>query len=175
MDSIKCQIKFGYHVRPDAAHKWILETALVAEGYRVIESVIRDHKRNHSDELIENKHFLPQSKKSTLVVTRPPIEHIGQNAASSAWASPSNPNRRRSLETGPKIKKLALMSYSVSRRVGKGRCGANLYPNPYSRKLKSPLELSLRGFFLSSSGSRTRTCDLWVMSPTSYQLLHPAV
>ncbi len=25
------------------------------------------------------------------------------------------------------------------------------------------------------SGDRTRTCDLWVMSPTSYQLLHPAV
>ena len=28
---------------------------------------------------------------------------------------------------------------------------------------------------LSSSGDRTRTCDLWVMSPTSYQLLHPAI
>ena len=26
-----------------------------------------------------------------------------------------------------------------------------------------------------SSGDRTRTCDLWVMSPTSYQLLHPAI
>ena len=25
------------------------------------------------------------------------------------------------------------------------------------------------------SGDRTRTCGLWVMSPTSYQLLHPAV
>ena len=24
-------------------------------------------------------------------------------------------------------------------------------------------------------GSRTRTSDLWVMSPTSYQLLHPAM
>ena len=28
---------------------------------------------------------------------------------------------------------------------------------------------------LLCSGDRTRTCDLWVMSPTSYQLLHPAV
>ncbi len=28
---------------------------------------------------------------------------------------------------------------------------------------------------ISSSGNRTRTCDLWVMSPTSYQLLHPAI
>ncbi len=26
-----------------------------------------------------------------------------------------------------------------------------------------------------SSGDRTRTYDLWVMSPTSYQLLHPAM
>ena len=26
-----------------------------------------------------------------------------------------------------------------------------------------------------SSGDRTRTCDLWVMSPTSCQLLHPAM
>ena len=26
-----------------------------------------------------------------------------------------------------------------------------------------------------SSGGRTRTCGLWVMSPTSYQLLHPAI
>jgi uncharacterized protein with HEPN domain len=29
--------------------------------------------------------------------------------------------------------------------------------------------------FLFSSGDRTRTDDLWVMSPTSYHLLHPAV
>ena len=25
------------------------------------------------------------------------------------------------------------------------------------------------------SGGKTRTYDLWVMSPTSYQLLHPAI
>ncbi len=29
--------------------------------------------------------------------------------------------------------------------------------------------------FFFSSGDRTRTDDLWVMSPTSYQLLHPAI
>ena len=28
---------------------------------------------------------------------------------------------------------------------------------------------------LHGSGDKTRTCDLWVMSPTSYQLLHPAI
>ncbi len=32
----------------------------------------------------------------------------------------------------------------------------------------------LQWLFLSS-GSWTRTSDLWVMSPTSYQLLHPAM
>ena len=30
-------------------------------------------------------------------------------------------------------------------------------------------------FVLVSSGGRTRTCDLRVMSPTSYRLLYPAV
>ena len=39
-------------------------------------------------------------------------------------------------------------------------------------RTKKP-ELSLR-FFLCSGG-QTRTDDLWVMSPTSYQLLHPAI
>ena len=31
------------------------------------------------------------------------------------------------------------------------------------------------GFLSLSSGGRTRTSDLWVMSPTSCQLLHPAM
>jgi hypothetical protein len=31
------------------------------------------------------------------------------------------------------------------------------------------------GLFTLSSGGKTRTYDLWVMSPTSYQLLHPAI
>ena len=38
---------------------------------------------------------------------------------------------------------------------------------------KKPRPLGLG--FLSSSGGRTRTYDLRVMSPTSYQLLHPAI
>jgi hypothetical protein len=40
-----------------------------------------------------------------------------------------------------------------------------------SRNEKRPTEVDL---FSLSSGGRTRTYDLWVMSPTSYQLLHPA-
>lgn len=34
---------------------------------------------------------------------------------------------------------------------------------------------SFESGFALCSGSWTRTSDLWVMSPTSYQLLHPAV
>ncbi len=42
----------------------------------------------------------------------------------------------------------------------------------YDLKTKTPLNIQWR---LLRSGSWTRTSDLWVMSPTSYQLLHPAV
>ena len=38
---------------------------------------------------------------------------------------------------------------------------------------KSPPNFVRKAF--SSSGGRTWTYDLWVMSPTSYQLLHPAI
>src|SRR6056297_3807770 len=41
-----------------------------------------------------------------------------------------------------------------------------------SREEKNPAR-SCKVLF--SSGGRTRTYDLWVMSPTSYQLLHPAI
>ena len=39
-------------------------------------------------------------------------------------------------------------------------------------KTKKPITTVI-GFL--SSGGRTRTCDLWVMSPTSYLLLYPAI
>ncbi len=44
---------------------------------------------------------------------------------------------------------------------------------PAVDKKKAPPEMQKT--LLCSSGGRTRTDDLWVMSPTSYQLLHPAV
>ena len=67
--------------------------------------------------------------------------------------------------------------------TGRGLCpvrvrclllGLNFYGemNGSSRHKKS--QLFLTGFY-SSSEDRTRTCDLWVMSPTSYQLLHLAI
>ena len=40
-------------------------------------------------------------------------------------------------------------------------------------RIKKPSEVSFKGFL--SSGGRTRTYDLRVMSPTSYQLLHSAI
>gem|GEM_PF-5628734 len=43
----------------------------------------------------------------------------------------------------------------------------------FALKRQKPKALSASGF--SSSGGRTRTYDLRVMSPTSYQLLHPAL
>ncbi len=46
------------YVRPDETHEWLMETKLVAEGYGVSESTIREHKRKNSDEFIEGKHFL---------------------------------------------------------------------------------------------------------------------
>jgi hypothetical protein len=43
-------------------------------------------------------------------------------------------------------------------------------------KSKNPPDFtSGRHLQLPGSGGRTRTYDLWVMSPTSYQLLHPAL
>ena len=50
-----------------------------------------------------------------------------------------------------------------------------LYPIwGYRTKRGRAREISPLLFLFGCSGDKTRTCDLWVMSPTSYQLLHPA-
>lgn len=38
-------------------YEYTMTTAQVAKGYGVSESVIRDHKRNHSNELLQGKHW----------------------------------------------------------------------------------------------------------------------
>ena len=48
--------------------------------------------------------------------------------------------------------------------------GVNGWQSPATKKRSDHLAASL-----FSSGGRTRTCDLRVMSPTSYRLLYPAV
>lgn len=45
-------------VMPHPAHEYTLTTAETAAGYGVSESTIKEHKRQHSDELYEGKHFL---------------------------------------------------------------------------------------------------------------------
>jgi hypothetical protein len=45
-------------VRPDEAHEYVVETALVAKGYGVSAALLRKHKQNHADELIEGKHWV---------------------------------------------------------------------------------------------------------------------
>lgn len=54
-------IPFGeiqLQVRPDAQHKWLLETKLVAEAYGITEAGVRMHKAGYKDELIEGTHFI---------------------------------------------------------------------------------------------------------------------
>lgn len=44
--------------KPDSKHNWILSTRLVAEGYGVKPETIRSHKANHSDEIIQDHHYI---------------------------------------------------------------------------------------------------------------------
>lgn len=45
-------------VREEPAQDWLLETALVAEGYGISESSLRSAKSRNEDELVEGKHYL---------------------------------------------------------------------------------------------------------------------
>lgn len=45
-------------VQEDGTHEWLLDTELVAQGYGVSESSIREHKRKRSSELLETKHWV---------------------------------------------------------------------------------------------------------------------
>ncbi len=44
-------------VTPDPVHEYTMTTALVAAGFGVSPKTIRNHKANHSRELVEGKHF----------------------------------------------------------------------------------------------------------------------
>lgn len=46
------------NIIPNSQYEFLLSTAEVANGYGVSKSVIRDHQRLHSDELIQGKHFI---------------------------------------------------------------------------------------------------------------------
>ena len=46
------------NVLPNRQHEFLMTTREVAAGYGVSEWLIRKHKENHPDELLEGKHFL---------------------------------------------------------------------------------------------------------------------
>jgi hypothetical protein len=50
------------------------------------------------------------------------------------------------------------------------KCCTHVVPGQKKSSFKKAAFLGTNG-----CGDKTRTCDLWVMSPTSYQLLHPAI
>jgi anti-repressor protein len=55
------QVKFenvNLEVREDSVHEWLLETALVADGYGITENSLRSTKSRNEDELVEGKHYL---------------------------------------------------------------------------------------------------------------------
>lgn len=59
-------------VYPNHQHEFLLPTKEVAVGYGVTPYTIRQHKRDHSDELIEGKHFLSGVS----------ISHVGSKGSS---------------------------------------------------------------------------------------------
>jgi len=49
---------FGITVHPSQDHEYLVESRLVAEGYGVAESTLREHRRQHGDELVKGKHWI---------------------------------------------------------------------------------------------------------------------
>jgi prophage antirepressor-like protein len=45
-------------VREEPTHEWLLETALVADGYQVEKQVVKKHLQRNADEFVEGKHFV---------------------------------------------------------------------------------------------------------------------
>ena len=54
-------------VRPDDAHEWLLESALVAEGYGVTVDAILAHRKRNTDEFTEGKHYITTDNLSAVV------------------------------------------------------------------------------------------------------------
>jgi len=59
-------------VQADERHEFLMTTKEVAEGYGVSESVIREHKRVHADELVDGKHFIACVRKTD--AGKPPVK-----------------------------------------------------------------------------------------------------
>lgn len=61
-------------VEPNKQHEFLMNTAEVAVGYGVSKSSIWNHKKEHEDELIENKHYLTILRKPE--DGKPPIRQL---------------------------------------------------------------------------------------------------
>lgn len=61
-------------VEPNKQHEFLMTTAEVAIGYGVSKSSIWNHKKEHEDELIENKHYLTILRKPE--DGKPPIRQL---------------------------------------------------------------------------------------------------
>jgi hypothetical protein len=48
-------------VVPDKAHEWLLDSAMVAEGYGITESALRKQKSRNQEDLIDGKHWVGQN------------------------------------------------------------------------------------------------------------------
>lgn len=48
-------------VIPDKGHEWVLDSAMVAEGYGITESALRKQKSRNAEDLIEGKHWVGQN------------------------------------------------------------------------------------------------------------------
>ena len=70
-------------VTPDVQHEYVLTNAQVAEGYGITAENVRYQKRNHVDELKENKHWVvritntPGGKQKTTYWTKRGVVRLG--------------------------------------------------------------------------------------------------
>jgi Prophage antirepressor len=48
-------------VVPDKSHEWLLDSAMVADGYGITESALRKQKGRNAEDLIEGKHWVGQN------------------------------------------------------------------------------------------------------------------
>lgn len=61
-------------VEPNKEHEFLMATAEVALGYGVSKSSIWNHKKEHEDELVENKHYFTRLRKAE--DGKPPVRQL---------------------------------------------------------------------------------------------------
>lgn len=67
-------------VTPSDKHEFLVSTKDVAAGYKIEVNTIHEHKKNHADELIKDKHFIPKvigSGKPKILWTKRGVMRLG--------------------------------------------------------------------------------------------------